>query len=63
MVIGICNDNIGINPMIALGVVALAGALMTIPMKETFGVPLADELQENLDKSLDSFASHTPQIN
>lgn len=38
--------------MVTLGLVALLGAAVAIPMKETFGQPLNDEIEEELSKQL-----------
>mgnify|MGYP003942124767 CR=1 FL=1 len=42
-----------INPMIPLGIMSLIGALSVLPMRETFGEPLTDELHEKLNKVAD----------
>ena len=39
-----------ISPMIPLGIVAIIAGLASYPMKETFGEPLSDEIEENLNQ-------------
>eukprot|EP00331_Platyophrya_macrostoma_P012336 CAMPEP_0176425596 /NCGR_PEP_ID=MMETSP0127-20121128/11474_1 /TAXON_ID=938130 /ORGANISM="Platyophrya macrostoma, Strain WH" /LENGTH=544 /DNA_ID=CAMNT_0017806769 /DNA_START=14 /DNA_END=1648 /DNA_ORIENTATION=+ len=46
-----------ISPMIPLGIMALLASVVVIPMKETFGLPLADELEENVAKGKESRTS------
>ena len=43
--------------MIPMGVMGLLVAVAVIPMKETFGLPLTDEVEEKMNKISDSNTS------
>jgi len=44
--VGALSTSIGINPMIALGVMGIIGVVSVIPLKETFGLPLKNKIEE-----------------
>jgi len=44
--VGALSTSLGINPMIALGVMGIIGVVSVIPLKETFGLPLKNKIDE-----------------
>jgi len=41
------SRKIGVSPLIALGVVGLAGVVAALPLKETLHLPLQDKIEED----------------
>ena len=48
--------NLGLSPLIPLGIAGIFGSLLVLPLRETFNLPLKDEIEEDDEEYRISYA-------
>jgi hypothetical protein len=47
--VGNFSQDINLNPLLSLGIVGAIGSLFVLPLRETFHLPLKDEIEEDVE--------------